>query len=73
MESLYKDFYDQTGIIFDDKREIADQKIRNFASRNGFDNVQAMYLAMKKDPQLLQGLINRLSVNETYFFREQKG
>lgn len=73
MDSLYDDFYKLTGIVFDEKRQITDQKIQNFASKHGFNTIKGFYDSVKKDPVLLQKLVNRLSVNETYFFREQKG
>jgi chemotaxis protein methyltransferase CheR len=65
-------FYERTGICFIEKREIVIQKIENFYKNRGFNTLESFLVEMDKKGALWQELINFLTVNETYFFREEK-
>ncbi len=65
-------FYSNTGICFLEKRDIVTVKIENFCKIRGFDNINQFVEEINKEGPLWQELINFLTVNETYFFREHR-
>jgi len=65
-------FYSQTGIHFDEKKDVVAHKIDSFYKQKGFDGVSSFFRALKGDNSLWQEFVNLLTVNETYFFRETK-
>lgn len=71
-KDFYEFFYNKTGIIFDENKKIVLTKIINFAKKNGFESLSKFEQEVRINKTLLQELINRLSINETYFFREPK-
>ena len=67
-------FYEKTGILFDEsKRYFVDRRIIERMKATGYDNFKSYFIAIKYDisGKELQNLINALTVNETYFFREE--
>jgi chemotaxis protein methyltransferase CheR len=72
MKRVLDKFYDRTGICFIEKRDIVIQKIENFYKNRGFATLECFLVEMDKKGDLWQELINFLTVNETYFFREEK-
>jgi len=64
--------YRKTGISIEDKKfDILGRKIEAMALKKGFDDFRSFFHALRfKDKNLLQELINTVTVNETYFFRE---
>ncbi|WP_457621577.1 CheR family methyltransferase [Persephonella sp.] len=64
-------FYQETGIVFETKRDIAKRKIDSFMKKQGFSDCNEFLRAIRRDELLLQKLIDFLTVNETYFFREK--
>jgi chemotaxis protein methyltransferase CheR len=66
-------FYKRTGIQFSSaKRYFVDKRIDNCVRSAGFDTFAGWFGALRLGdrPELLQELINQLTVNETYFLRE---
>jgi len=67
-------FYEKTGILFDEsKRYFVDRRIIERMKATGYDNFKSYFIAIKYDisGKEFQNLINALTVNETYFFREE--
>ena len=66
-------FYRKTGIHFDDgKRYFVDKRLIERIESTGADSFRAWFVALRfeADGQELQHLVNAMTVNETYFFRE---
>ena len=64
--------YRKTGIFIEEKKfEILGRKIESMAEKKGFSDFREFFHALRfKDKNLFQELINTVTVNETYFFRE---
>jgi len=65
--------YRKTGIFLEDKKYLTlDKKIEKFMFEKGYQNFRSFFhdLRFQKSNQLFQGLINLITINETYFFRE---
>jgi len=65
--------YRRIGISIEEKKyKILAPKIEKVLIKKGYDNFRAFFhdLRFAKDDSLLQDLINTVTVNETYFFRE---
>lgn len=71
-QSILDLFYSKTGIYFDEKKDIVSNKINNFAKKSGFSDLESFLSALKSSDDVWQGFVNMLTVNETYFFRENK-
>ncbi|GIE93467.1 CheR family methyltransferase [Paractinoplanes rishiriensis] len=72
-EKFREYFYKRTGIQFTAaKRYFVDKRIDTCIRNGGFDGFYSWFAALRLDnrPDLLQDLINQLTVNETYFLRE---
>ncbi len=66
-------FYRKTGIHFDDsKRYFVDKRLIDRIEATGAGDFRSYFIALRFDSreQELQHLINAMTVNETYFFRE---
>jgi chemotaxis protein methyltransferase CheR len=66
-------FYRKTGIHFDDsKRYFVDKRLIDRIETTGAENFRAYFVALRfeADGCELQHLVNTMTVNETYFFRE---
>jgi chemotaxis protein methyltransferase CheR len=66
-------FYRKTGIHFDDgKRYFVDKRLVERIEATGAENFRAYFVALRfeADGAEMQHLINSMTVNETYFFRE---
>ncbi len=66
-------FYRKTGIHFDDaKRYFVDKRLVERIEATGADNFRSWFIALRFDTKgdELQALVNAMTVNETYFFRE---
>jgi len=65
-------FYSSTGIQFTvAKRYFVDKRVETCIQSGGFRNFSSWFAALRVGSQgLLQELINQLTVNETYFLRE---
>ncbi|MDD2780734.1 CheR family methyltransferase [Sulfuricurvum sp.] len=67
---IYEYFSDLTGIHFDQKKSIVTPKISRFAKECGCYTFDALYEKLHSDLCCKEALINLLTVNETYFYRE---
>lgn len=74
---LYQRFvdliYQKTGIWFEtNKRYFIDKRLDERIAQLGLENYREYYQLLKfsTDPTELQQLVNRLTINETYFFRD---
>jgi len=66
-------FYRKTGIHFDEgKRYFVDKRLVERIQATGADNFRAYFVALRfeADGAEMQHLVNTMTVNETYFFRE---
>lgn len=66
-------FYKRTGIQFTEaKRYFVEKRLNLSIDDAGFDGFHTWFAALRMDnrPELLQDLINQLTINETYFMRE---
>lgn len=66
-------FYRKTGIHFDDgKRYFVDKRLVERIEATGAENFRAYFVALRfeADGAEMQNLVNSMTVNETYFFRE---
>jgi chemotaxis protein methyltransferase CheR len=66
-------FYRKTGMHFDDsKRYFVDRRLVERIQASGADNFRNWFIALRFDARgaELQALVNLMTVNETYFFRE---
>lgn len=66
-------FYRKTGIHFDDnKRYFVDKRLVERIEATGADDFRAYFIALRFEArgEELQHLVNAMTVNETYFFRE---
>lgn len=71
-EALLQFFYRRTGIFFNEKRGIVAQRVEDFFRNEGLSNPADYVRLLESDETLYQRLINLLTVNETYFFREAR-
>ncbi len=65
--------YRRTGIQFgDNKRYFVDKRVQACIEESGCSDFATFFsrLRLGADPALMQSLINALTVNETYFLRE---
>jgi chemotaxis protein methyltransferase CheR len=67
---VYHYFSETTGIHFEHKREITTLKLVRFAKEHHSHCFSDLLSRLKGDGELFQKLVNFLTVNETYFFRE---
>lgn len=66
-------FYRKTGIQFDDtKRYFVDKRLVDRIEATGADDFRSYFIALRFESKgdELQQLVNAMTVNETYFFRE---
>ena len=66
-------FYRKTGIQFDDsKRYFVDKRLIERIEATGADDFRSWFIALRFESkgEELQELVNAMTVNETYFFRE---
>ncbi|QOG11208.1 CheR family methyltransferase [Arcobacter sp. FWKO B] len=70
-----RDFlYRKTGIYMDDKKyEQFSKKLISYLKEHSYDNFSVFFHALRFESgsNMLQGVINLVTVNETYFFREK--
>lgn len=65
--------YRRTGIAIEDKKyNILSKKIEDLIKKHGYEDFRSFFHTIRfdKDKALFQELINTVTVNETYFFRE---
>ena len=66
-------FYRRTGIQFaDSKRYFVDKRVMDCIAANGDGNFATWFSRLRLgEGELVQQMVNRLTVNETYFLREE--
>jgi len=69
-DPIYNYFTTMTGIHFDQKESIVTPKLIRFAKEFECSNFDALYEKLQRDSSCKEALINLLTVNETYFYRE---
>lgn len=69
---IYKYFTKLTGIHFDQKESITTPKLIRFSRGHGCISFCALLDKLQVDSSVREALINLLTVNETYFFREKE-
>lgn len=69
-DSIYSYFTTMSGIHFDQKESIVTPKLIRFAKEFECYNFDALYEKLQCDSSCKEALINLLTVNETYFYRE---
>ena len=69
-EGIYRYFTAMSGIHFDQKESIVSPKLIRFAKERGCTSYDALLEKLQNDSGCNEALINLLTVNETYFFRE---
>ncbi len=67
---IFDTFTTLTGIHFNHKESITTSKLINFCRNRSIFSFDLLHTKLKSDPLVLEDLINFLTVNETYFFRE---
>ena len=61
-----------TGIHFNQKESITASKLIHFCRNHSLYSFDELYYAIENQKDILEALINMLTVNETYFFRESR-
>lgn len=61
-----------TGIHFNHKESITASKLIHFCRNHHITSFEELYSCLESDHDILEALINLLTVNETYFFRESR-
>ncbi|MGM0623500.1 MAG: CheR family methyltransferase [Campylobacterota bacterium] len=70
-DRLMEAFKEETGIEFDQKKSIFQNKVVNFAKNNGVESIaQCIKIMQSRNSELKEKLIDVLTTNETYFYRE---
>lgn len=67
---LIEFFKKETGIDFDKKQDVVKNKFAGFCRNMNIDNFGECLLCVQNNADVRQDLINYLTVNETYFYRE---
>ncbi len=71
-KSVLEKFTAITGIHFNEKESITTSKLIHFCRNAQIMSFEELYLKIVKEKAVLDALINTLTVNETYFFREAR-
>ena len=58
------------GVDLESKKETIRQRIINFCQANGIETFEALSAKIITDRELRQDILNLITINETYFFRE---
>lgn len=70
IELIAEYFKDLTGVTFDKQISILNSKTKSFCQNYGIYSYTELLEKISKDESLKQDLINRLTTNETFFYRE---
>ncbi len=72
IEPISKYFHNETGITFDKQMSILKSKVTSFCMHRDIHSFSKLLEDIKKNSLLKQELIDYLTTNETFFYREQK-
>lgn len=67
-------FYRKTGIMFaDNKRYFVDKRLQHLMTQGGHRSFRGYFdtVCSRSDARAMQSLVNAMTVNETYFYREE--
>jgi len=70
IEPIAKYFHTQTGITFDKQITILKSKVTSFCKQRKIYSFQTLFKDIQSNQELKQELIDYLTTNETYFYRE---
>ncbi len=70
IEIIAEYFKDLTGVTFDKQISILNSKAKSFCLSHGIYSYSELLEKISHDKELKQDLINRLTTNETFFYRE---
>lgn len=65
-------FKDETGVTFDKQTTILKSKVTTFCRQMGIGSFRELLNAIQDDKKLKQSLVDYLTTNETFFYREFK-
>ena len=69
-DKIFEYFTTFTGMHFRKKEKITRDKIINYCRRNNIYNFEELYTTITTSKESMQGLVDYLTVNETFFYRE---
>ncbi len=72
IEPIAKYFYNETGITFDNQISILKSKVSSFCRQRKIASFSRLLEEIKSNTQLKQEIIDYLTTNETFFYREFK-
>jgi len=72
VESVAKFFHEKTGVTFENQMSILKNKVVSFCRHRDIYSFTTLLNKMKNDLELEQDLIDHLTTNETFFYREFK-
>ena len=70
IKPIAKYFHNETGITFDKQISILKNKVTSFCKQRKIHSFKKLFEDIKSNKQLKQELIDYLTTNETYFYRE---
>ncbi|WP_187648352.1 CheR family methyltransferase [Nitrosophilus labii] len=71
LDDILKFFYKKTGIVFENKLYILENKIVKFYKHINYSDCRDFLMALKNSEKLFQDFVNFLTVSESFFFREK--
>jgi len=70
-DSIRELIYSKTGIVFEDKKKyFVENRIREHMDELGISSLKDYLFKLKTDKEILRQFISKITVNETYFYRE---
>ncbi len=72
IEPISKYFYNETGITFDKQISILKSKVTSFCKQRDIHSFSKLLKEIEENRSLQQELIDYLTTNETFFYRELK-
>lgn len=72
IDSIAEYFKNETGVVFERQMSILTNKVKTFCTTRAIHSFTELLAKVKKDPNIKQELIDHLTTNETFFYREYK-
>ncbi len=70
-DTLRKLIYENTGIVFDDRKKyFVENRVKEHMEELGISSLKEYIYRLKIDKNVLKEFISKITVNETYFYRE---
>ncbi len=71
LDILREIIYENTGIIFDDKKKyFIENRVKEHMEELGLNSLKEYIYRLKTDKRAIKEFISKITVNETYFYRE---